>query len=183
MNKILEVIGRESTDIEKEAAIAAHSHFLSSRRWEKTNLALGIPSTALAGIAGLTILAEKFPPIVTGIVAILAAFLSGASTVLSPGDRATSHRTANTTFNAIRREASLLRDVDAQLVKDGDEDTAKQLADKLRELTAKITETDQNSPLISASSKEKAEAKFNDQFAPPNLLQKTFPTIVNDKTN
>lgn len=93
-----------------------------------------------------------------------AAAISGVNTFLSPGDRATSHRTANVTFSAIRREASLLRDVDVQLVQEGDDDEAKRLADRLRELAAKITEADQNAPLITASAKDKAEAKLGKQF-------------------
>lgn len=168
MNKILEVIGRESMEIEKEAAIAAHSHFLSSRRWDNTHLSLGIPSTILAAIAGVTAF-TGLPDLITGVVAMIAAALSAVNTFLSPGDRATSHRSANTTFSEIRRQASLLRDVDLQLAERGDEEAAKQLADQLRELSTKITEADQNAPLITASAKEKAEKKLSNQFDQENL--------------
>ena len=159
MNMILEVISREATAIEKEAAIAAYAHFLSGRRWDKTQLTLGIPSTILAAVAGVTAFTE-LPSYITGGVAMLVAALSGLSTFLSAGDRAAAHRSANTTFSEIRREASLLCDVDTQLVKEGDEDAAKQLADRLRELTKKIKAADQNAPAISASAKEQAEKKL-----------------------
>jgi hypothetical protein len=163
MKRILEVISHEATDIEKEAAIAAHAHFLTGRRWDKAHLALGIPSTLFAAVAGVAAFTE-LPSYITGGVAMLVAALSALSTFLSPGDRAATYRSATTTFGEIRREASLLRDVDAQLVNEGDEAAAKQLADRLRELTKKITEADQKAPAISASAKEQAEKKLGQQF-------------------
>ena len=54
MATIVEIISREATDIEKEAAIAARAHFLSSRRWDKTNMKLGLPTALFAAIAGVT---------------------------------------------------------------------------------------------------------------------------------
>lgn len=143
-------------DIEKEAAISAHSHFVSGRRWEKTHLMLGIPSTILAAVAGVSAFSEQ-SAFITGGIAMLAAALAAVNTFLSPGDRASSHRQANVTFSQIRREASLLRDVDAQLIDDTDEEAAKELAQRLRDLTAKITETDQSAPTISSSAKHAAE--------------------------
>src|SRR5262245_36999868 len=136
MNGILDVISREATDIMKEAAITAQAHFLSGRRWDRAHLAIGIPSTIFAGVAGVTAFTD-LPSYVTGGVSMLVAALSALSTFLGPGDRAASHRSASTTFSELRREANLLRDVDAQLVKQDDEDAAKQLAERLRELTKK----------------------------------------------
>ena len=92
------------------------------------------------------------------------AALTGLSTFLGPGDRADSHRSASATFSEIRREASLLRDVDASLASEDDEETAKELANRLRTLITRITEADQKAPGVSINAKEQAEKKFAGQF-------------------
>ena len=163
MKTLLEVINDETSDIEKEAAISAHAHFLSARHWEKMNLWFGIPSVGLAAIASVTAFTD-LPSFVTGGVAITVAGLTAVNTYLNPSEKATSHGKASSAFKEIRRKASLLRDVDAQLLKDDDEETAASLADRLRELTTEITQVDQNAPGITTSAKEKAEIKFHNQF-------------------
>ena len=163
MKNLLDVISRETRDIEKEAAIAAQAHFVAGRRWEKTNLGLGIPSTILAGVAGVTAF-TALSPYITGCVALIVAALSGLSTFLGPGDRADSHRAASARFSEIRREASLLRDVDAPLANSDDEETAQALADRLRQLITRITEADQHAPGVSIYAKDQAEKKFGGQF-------------------
>ncbi|MBB3189911.1 SLATT domain-containing protein [Halomonas cerina] len=162
MQHILEAVRREATDIEKEAMIAADAHFLAGWRWGKVHLMLGIPSTILAAVAGVSAFSELPAPLTAG-VAMLVAALSALSTFLSPGDRAGAHRAASTTFSDIRRAASLLRDVDLPLVKEGDEAAARDLAGYLKELAQRITEAEQHAPPISATAKLKAEKRYRQQ--------------------
>ena len=168
MEKLLDVISRETTDIEKEAAIAAHAHFLSGRQWARVHVVLGIPSTILAASAGVSAFADQ-APLLTGGIAMTVAALSALNTFLSSGDRASAHRSSNATFNNIRRKASLLRDLDAHLIKEGDEEAAKNLATHLRALVAEMTKADQRAPRISGSSKTKAELKLNEQRSTVSL--------------
>jgi hypothetical protein len=163
MKNILQVVNREASDIEKEAAISAHVHFLSGRKWEKISLWIGIPSTILAAVAGITAFTD-YPDYVTGGTAILVAALSAINTFLGPADRETSHKAAKVTFNRIRREASLLRDVDAPMVKEDDAEAADEIITRLRKLVTDITDAEQSAPAVSASAKEKAEKKIGQQY-------------------
>jgi len=156
MATIKEVIERETKEIEQDAAVSADAHFISERRWDKMHLAFGIPSTILSAIAGVTAFAQQ-PFYIVGGVAIAGAALSALSTFLSPGDRSASHRAASIMFRTIKREANILRDVDAQLMSDTDVEEGKQLAQRLRELTMKMSEAEQRAPAITASAKDKAE--------------------------
>ena len=159
MHKLLEVVAREATDIEREASVSAHVHFISGRKWEKISFWIGIPSTILAAAAGVTAFTE-YPDYVTGGAAILVAALSAISTFLGPSDRAASHKASKVAFNKIRRDASLLRDVDAPMLKEGDEDAANEIVVRLRKLVTDINDVEQNAPAVTVSAKEKAEQKI-----------------------
>ncbi len=161
MDKVLDVVIRESKDIEKEALVAAYSHYLASRRWDKVNIFLGLPTTILAAIAGITAFDDPDGHWLVAFPAILAAVLSAINTFLNPSARANSHMTAKTTFSEIRRQASLLSDVDVYMAKTSEEDSAQSLVAQLRELTAKMTEAEQKAPLVYSAAKEKAETKFS----------------------
>ena len=136
----------------------ARGHFLDSRKWYKRNLYLGLPATLLAAVAGVTAFSEMHVAI-TGTVAMVVAALTAISTFLNPADRATSHRLANVTFSEIRRNANLLRDVDAELTDATDSDAVKALVENLKDLTAKLSQTQQSAPTLSTSALKTAKAE------------------------
>ena len=158
MSKIHEIIKSECTEIEQEAAVDAYAHFLAGRYWDKAHMFLGLTSTCVAAAASVTAFTNN--PKTAAAIALLAAISSGINAFLSPGDRASSHNRATVIFTEIRRNANLLRDVDAPLSQDDDPKTVEKLADRLRDLASKMTEADQNAPGITASAKKKAEEKF-----------------------
>jgi hypothetical protein len=144
MSNIHEIINIECTEIEKEAAVASFAHFLSGRYWDKVHMMLGISSTIIAAVASATAITNN--PKSAAVIAALAAVFSGFNTFLSPGDRASLHSRTHVLFTEIRRNANLLRDIDAPLTKIEDEDAVKELINRLRELVAKMTAADQNAP-------------------------------------
>jgi hypothetical protein len=164
MKTIFEVIEIESKELEKEAATSSYAHFLSGRRWEKIHLALGLPTTALAAIAGVTAFTEVWD-LGAGLIAMFVAGLSALSTFLNPGDRANLHRQAYAEFNELKREISMLRDIDARLANKEDEETVRKFTEQLRNLMTRITQIEKNAPAINLSSKQKAEAKINSKAA------------------
>lgn len=149
MKDPLEVIFTETAEIEYEAAIAATAHYRSGRTWAQVNLMLGIPTSMLAAISGVSAVTEQ-NIYLTGGMAILVACLTSINTFLNPGEALNSHRKAKTIYDNIRREASLLKDVDVLLAKTGGQDRTQELVDSLRGLANRLGSADQESPSVFA---------------------------------
>lgn len=139
----LDTIRKQAKDIEEEAAMKAVAHFINGRRWERKNLQIGLPGAVLAGVAGVTAF-TTLPGWITGAVAMVAGALSAINTFLNPGDKASSHRSSNATFSAIRRKADMVKDVQAPLADPDDPKAIEALVQTLQELNAEVTKAEQS---------------------------------------
>lgn len=154
----IEVIKRESGELEVEAAVLAEAHRLSCRRWSRRTLKLGLPSTGLAAVAGATAFTAQVPYWMIGLIASVVAVLSAINTFLSPSDRAAAYRSASATFSELRRSANLLKDVETHLVDAQDHDAVSGLVAALKDLNHRMNEAEQAAPTTSTGTLEAARA-------------------------
>ncbi len=147
---------REASEIEEESKVLAEAHFQSAGKWSKINLWLGIPTTVLAGITGVTALSEIIPDadtrgVVSGVLAIIVAAFTAISTFLDSSGRAAAHQAAASQYRQLRRRISLLKDVDFPLRNMDADHVTNTLVKELRTIASQISEVDQASPQISRS--------------------------------
>lgn len=108
-NVLQELIG-EAGRIEEDAIHSAKGHFEGSDIWAYRNLCIGLPTTILAGVAGVTALTNH--PIVGGILALLVAGSSAVQTFLNPADRSAAHLKAGNAYKALQNDARIFRSID-----------------------------------------------------------------------
>jgi hypothetical protein len=89
--------------VEQESGSAALAHDMATRAWRLIYLVLGVPTTALAAVAGASALANY--RIVAAVLALAAAVASALMTFLNPSAQVTEHRTASGRYRAIENRA------------------------------------------------------------------------------
>ncbi len=72
-------IGQECARLEEDAIHSSKAHFATAARWSAVHLFLGIPSTLVAAVAGVSALQR--PPRAAGVPALTVFLLPGISTV------------------------------------------------------------------------------------------------------
>lgn len=144
MENIKEKIIKEAIRVEEDSLYSAKGHFVAANVWTNLHLWIGIPTAALAAIAGAFAL-SKFDNhnIIAGFLAIIVTALTAITTFLNPNERSNCHRNAGNDYNSIRNKARIFYDVDS-LIEESDQELVKQL----KELTKKRDELNQNSPQV-----------------------------------
>ncbi len=132
---------RESERLEEDATYSSKGHFNAEGTWVRRNYWLGIPATALAAIAGATLI--KSQPELASAFALLASLLTGLMTFLKPNERAAIHRAAAGQFLALRNEARFFREIELLQV-----DRLDEMPEKLKALANARNELNQKSPSI-----------------------------------
>lgn len=162
-------IRTECARLEEDALFSARGHFEASRTWGRVHLLIGIPSSVIAALAGISAFNEL--PEVAGALAVLVAALTAVSTFLNPSEKSQSFHAAGAAFNSVRSKARILREV-TSLTDAADSSLAAQLAD----LTAHKDELNQKSPPIPRSAFERArkgieagEASYKADGAPKRI--------------
>ena len=124
---VIEELGR----IEESSRDSAQSQFEQSKQWRAINLALGIPASALAAIAGATALSITSGRIAAGLIALASAALGAVLTSLNPNMRAAQAGAAANSFLSIQTAARQARAIVVPAV------TASEARTILAELTAR----------------------------------------------
>ncbi len=139
--QIIAALCREAERLEEDATYSSKGHFNAEDTWVRRNYWLGVPATALAAIAGATLI--KSYPEWASVCALAASLLTGLMTFLKPNERAAMHRAAAGQFLALRNEARFFREVELlQMERLGD------LPERLKALSAARNELNQKSPSI-----------------------------------
>jgi hypothetical protein len=139
-NKI-SALRREAERIEEDATYSSKSHFNAEGTWERRHYWLGIPATALAAIAGATLI--KSQPELASTCALAASLLTGLMTFLKPNERAALHRAAAGQFLALRNDVRFFREIELLQT-----DRLDELPETLTRLSATRNELNQKSPSI-----------------------------------
>ena len=98
--------------IEEAAMYSSQSQFEQSKLWRGTNLVLGVPAAALAGVAGATALAGTTGRVTAGILALCAAGFGAVMTTLNAARRAEQAHVASNAYLGLRNDARRLRTID-----------------------------------------------------------------------
>jgi hypothetical protein len=141
VQEIKQRIKEEAQEIEQDCTLLCTDHYYAAGRWDRVNLFLGIPATVLAGItsvAALSDIAGKNKDIVTGLLAIVVAALSALTTFLNPSEKANSHKSASSNYEALRVKANLLKDIDLSADYAALEDSTKEIIKQLKDLAAQF---------------------------------------------
>ena len=101
----------EACRIEEDVLLSGKAHFVAAHRWGYLHLWIGVPTTVIAAIAGVTALNNY--PIAGGVLAIAVAALSALSTFLNPSGRQNAHLLAGNQYLALRNDARIFRTVEA----------------------------------------------------------------------
>jgi hypothetical protein len=91
--------------IEEGATYSAQSQFEQAKLWRGTNLVLGVPAAALAGVAGATALASTTGRVTAGILALCAAGFGAVMTTLNAARRADQAHVSSNAYLGLRNDA------------------------------------------------------------------------------
>ena len=109
----------ETKHIERDCRVAATSHFAAATFWTTVYYVLGIPATIVAGVAGLTALADH--ALVAAVLAIVATGLTATTTFLNAGEKAHSHGRKRFQYEELKNDVRVFREVTMKLIDDDDE--------------------------------------------------------------
>ena len=102
----------ELSRVEESARWSAQMQFEATKLWRGVNLALGIPTSVLAALAGATALATSTGRLAAGIVALGAAGLGAVLTTINAGDRMNRAASAANAYLEIQTAARQLSRID-----------------------------------------------------------------------
>ena len=102
-------IEAEAKRVERETRIWALAHRMATSVWRWLYLALGVPTTALAAVAGGSALAHY--RVVAAVFALAAAVSSALMTFLNPAMQVADHRKAAGRYQAIENRARVLWEI------------------------------------------------------------------------
>ena len=148
VSRAREEIIRESKRLEERTSDSAKGHHCAAEGWTKRHLWLGIPTVVLSTVVGATTFskyATDYPwlGVVSGILSIVIAVLSGVTTFLNPNERGNGHLTAAHADDKLNNEARIFRTIDCW-----HEDSTEILTAKLRDLVITKDDLNSNSPQI-----------------------------------
>src|SRR5205085_2901503 len=99
IDRVRAAIEAEAKLVERETGSSALAHRMATSAWRWVYLALGVPTTALAAIAGASALGHY--RVVAAVFALAAAIASALLNFLNPGVQAADHRKATARYRAI----------------------------------------------------------------------------------
>lgn len=154
MTEIMKRIMVEAKEIEQECALRTKDHYFAAGRWDRVNLMLGIPATTIAAVTSVAALSDLAGPnkdIVSGVLAIIVAALTAITTFLNPNEKATDHKAASSSYDALRIKVSFLKDIELSTDYPSLDEPTKEVIKQLKELNNQLIDLGQHSPRIPRS--------------------------------
>lgn len=143
----------EGRRIGEDSLHSAKSHFASAEHWGWLHLAVGIPTTLVAAVAGVSALNDY--PKLGGILAIAVAALSALATFLNPSGRQNAHLLAGNQYQALRNAARIFCEIDL-----ADPDEESKWRQTLGKLADRRDELNMSSPQVWSCAFVKARARI-----------------------
>jgi hypothetical protein len=150
-DETVQAIIHEAKRISEDTIYCYAGHSQAARRWDEINLWLGIPTTIIAAITGVTSLSSNSSSpailglsanVLVGVLAFLVAAISGLSTFLDPKNQASKHYLAAVAYLALHNDVRIFYQIDCLSGQPTSE-----LAEQIKKLSARLNDLD-NQPLI-----------------------------------
>jgi hypothetical protein len=145
----------EARRIERETGCSALAHRMATSAWRRIYFALGVPTTALAAIAGASALGHY--RIAAAVFALAAAVASALMTFTNPAGQVAEHRKASGRYRAIENRARLLWEVTCV----GEADT-ESLRQELGRLVDEWSKASEGSPPLFESLHQRARRRVEE---------------------
>lgn len=158
------VVKYQALRIWEDALYCSAGHFQESRWWEGVNLWMGIPTTIIAAITGITSLSDSgnssalsaaSSSMIIPLLAFTVAALSGLSTFLDPKGQASKHYHAASEYQALVNDIQLFCQIDCEKG-----NNLEQLEDNLRKFNARLNKLNDQPIVISKRAKRIAEKEI-----------------------
>jgi len=142
-------IAKEAGRIVEDATYSSKGHFEAAKNWDNWHLRIGIPTTVVAAIAGVS--AIKDSPTLAAALAFLVAAASGLSTFLDAKGNAAAHLQAGNAYKALQSDARIFVEIDCK-----SDPSVPDLRKHLNDLNARRNALNTSSPQIPRSAFERA---------------------------
>ncbi|MES3005395.1 MAG: SLATT domain-containing protein [Patescibacteria group bacterium] len=109
-SKTKEQVIAEAQRIEESSMYSSKGHFAAARIWTNFHMCIGLPMVILSVIAGASLLKEHV--LISGVLSIIVAVLSGIMTFLNPNERASKHFSAGNHYDSLQVKARIFRTID-----------------------------------------------------------------------
>lgn len=147
----------EAKRIEEDCKYSSKRHFDTSHFWERVHYKLGIPSVALAAIAGASALSDwEYGSSIAGVISIVVAVLTTTNTFINPAQKTETHRKAGNAYLALKNQSRIFHDIRSLAIQD-----EQLLLEALTELTEKRDQLNDDSPQTLRSSFKVAQQGVN----------------------
>ena len=136
---IISALVAEAQRIEEDTLYSSKNHFEEARKWNNRHLWIGIPTTIIAVLAGVTAIKDYLT--ISAILSFCVAANTALFTFLNPKERATLHLKAGNAYNALRNDARIFREIDCL-----QEKSTTELSKRLNDLHAQRSALNADSP-------------------------------------
>jgi hypothetical protein len=102
-------IESEAKRVERETQVSALAHRMATGTWRLVYLALGVPTTALAAVAGASALADH--SVLAAVFALAATAASALMNFMNPARQVADHLKASARYRAIENHARVLWEI------------------------------------------------------------------------
>src|SRR5256714_6945763 len=140
-DRVSAAIESEAKRIEQETGCSALAHRMATSAWRRIYFMLGIPTTALAAVAGASALAHY--RVAAAVFAIAAAIASGLMTFMNPAGQVAEHRRASSRYRSIENRARVFWEITC-----ASEMSTESLRDELGQLVEEWNKTNDGSPQL-----------------------------------
>jgi hypothetical protein len=109
-----EALTKEARRIHEDCTYSSKGHYEAAARWDHAHLWLGIPSTILAAVSGVSALGDQ--KILAVATSVAVAILTALSTFLKPNERSAEHRQAGAAYLSLKNDARRFETIELQRV-------------------------------------------------------------------
>jgi hypothetical protein len=134
-------LGHELNQLQQDVQSSARAQFLRSRRWDGLGTVLNVLTAMLAGLAGVSTLAQVAGALVSGVLALAAAGLAAVSSALGTDKKSAASATAANAYIEMRDMLRHVRVLDLPAMPPG------QVRQQIRELTDRIHAINKSAPI------------------------------------
>lgn len=153
ISKSKQEVVKEAKRIEESLLHSSKGHYAAASRWARFHMIIGLAMAIISAIAGAAAFKSWDPTgVLAGICSFVVVVLSSLITFLNPNDRATAHRDAGHSYDALMNKVRIFYTIECWRIESEDI-----LADKIVQLSEAKTELNAKCPQIPPWAYKKAK--------------------------